>query len=120
MTSPPDTVTPVVIPESSEDSNRQLVVFGKDLGAIPCFRNSFLYGLSGGFGAGIMHFAFSSRVRNATRFGFWSYIGITSVYWVYCRYDYSVTKFKYSKMQHGLQQFAAYEGTEKDPSRKDM
>lgn len=89
----------------------KLVVFGTDVGSIPCFRNSFLYGISGGIGAGIVHFAVSSRIQKATRFGFWSYMGITLVYWCQCRYDYTMTKFQYQQLQFAMKENARREGT---------
>jgi len=88
-----------------------LMLFGTDVGSIPCFRNSFLYGIGGGIGAGIVHFAVSSRVQNATKFGFWSYVGITVVYWCQCRYDYTMTKFQYTQLKYAMRESARKEGT---------
>jgi len=90
---------------------RELVVFGKDLGSIPCFRNSFLYGITGGFGTGILTFALSSKVPTATKVGFYSYVGITLLYWIHCRYHYSLTKFKYTQLQYALKESVMKEGT---------
>lgn len=90
---------------------RELVVFGKDLGNVPCFRNSFLYGISGGFGTGIVTFALSSKIKTATKTGFYSYVGITLSYWIYCRYNYTMTKFKYTQLKHAMDRSARMEGT---------
>ncbi len=91
----------------------KLMVFGTDVGSVPCFRNSFLYGITGGIGAGIAHFAYSSKVPSATKFGFWSYVGITLVYWCQCRYDYTMTKFQYAQLQYAMKENAMKEGTSK-------
>jgi len=93
---------------------RELVVFGEDLGSIPCFRNSFLYGITGGIGLGIAHFALSSKVQKATKFGFYSYVAITLSYWCVCRYNFSVTKFNYTQIRYAMQQNAMKEGTAQD------
>jgi len=90
---------------------KQLLVFGTDVGQIPCFRNSFLYGIGGGFGTGLAHFAVSSKVRNATRFGFWTYVGITAAYWCHCRYEYTMLKQEYARLQYALKHAAARDGT---------
>jgi cytochrome c oxidase assembly protein subunit 20 len=90
---------------------RKLFLMGTDVGSIPCFRNSFLYGITSGFVAGIGHFAVTSRVKQATSFGFWSYIGVTFSYWCYCRYAYSATKMQYERLKYAMQQSVTLEGT---------
>lgn len=54
---------------------------GKDVSKIPCFRNSYLYGILGGFGMGLGHFMCTSRVLRSTHFGFGSFVVISSAYW---------------------------------------
>lgn len=91
--------------------NRKLILMGNNVGEIPCFRNSFLYGITSGMVAGIAFFAFTSKIRRATSVGFWSYIGVTSVYWLQCRYRFSAIKFEYEQLSYAMQQQAKYEGT---------
>jgi cytochrome c oxidase assembly protein subunit 20 len=110
-------LSPGQLAEQEKDLERKLVVFGEDLGSIPCFRNSFLYGITGGIGLGIGHFALSSKVRNATKFGFYSYVAITLSYWCACRYNYAVTKFQYTQIKYAMQQNAMKEGTAEDMSK---
>lgn len=55
--------------------------FGKDVSKIPCFRNSFLYGIIGGFAMGISFFMCTSRTLKSTHFGFGSFVVISSTYW---------------------------------------
>ena len=93
---------------------QKLILLGRDVGSIPCFRNSFLYGLVGGFMVGISTFAFTSKIRKSTTVGFYSYVGITLAYWIHCRWEYSNTKFQYVQLQHALKMQSMYEGTNKD------
>lgn len=87
------------------------MIFGKDVSKIPCFRNSFLYGILGGIGSGLVYFLFTSKVRVATNFGVASYAVITMSYWTQCRYKYSKTKFEMAQVQKLLREHALYEGT---------
>jgi len=98
--------------------HKELVLFGTDVGSVPCFRNSFLYGIGGGMGSGIVHFALSSKVKSATSFGFYSYVAITLTYWIGCRYSYSATKFKYTQLKHAMRQKVLGEGTKDDIDSK--
>ncbi len=100
--------------QEDELLKRELILFGKDIGHIPCFRNSFLYGITSGFGAGIVTFALSSKVPTATKTGFYTYVGVTLLYWIQCRYNYSVLKFEYSQLQYALKESVRFEGTKKE------
>lgn len=111
-----DSLTPLERTAAMEQEesvlHRKLMVFGTDVSEIPCFRNSFLYGITGGIGVGIATFALTSRVRRATSFGFWSYVAITSSYWCWCRYEYSTLKFEYAKLKYAMKKNVEAEGTE--------
>ena len=96
---------------------RKLVVFGQDVGQIPCFRNSFLYGILSGMGTGIGWFAFSSNIPRATNIGFYTYVGVTFCYWCNCRWNYSKTKQEYEQIKYAMQMNALLEGTEKGLKR---
>nr|CAD7202231.1 unnamed protein product [Timema douglasi] len=52
--------------EEEEETKRKLILFGRDVSEIPCFRNSYLYGISSGIGMGLTYFMFTSKVRMAT------------------------------------------------------
>lgn len=54
---------------------------GKDVKKIPCFRNSYLYGIIGGLSMGIGSFMFTSRTLKSTHIGFGSFVVISSAYW---------------------------------------
>jgi cytochrome c oxidase assembly protein subunit 20 len=108
--------------DANEDSesvlNRKLMLFGRDVSQIPCFRNSFLYGILSGFGTGVATFAFTSNIPKATSFGFYSYVAITAVYYFQCNYQYSKTKFEYEQIKYAMRMNAMYEGTEKGMKRE--
>ncbi|XP_022900111.1 cytochrome c oxidase assembly protein COX20, mitochondrial [Onthophagus taurus] len=94
----------------SED--KAIILFGQDITKIPCFRNSFLYGISGGLGCGLMYFMFTSKPLMASHCAVASFGVITISYWAHCRYNYSKARFEMLRLQKLLQQHAMYEGTE--------
>ncbi|XP_063923130.1 cytochrome c oxidase assembly protein COX20, mitochondrial [Zophobas morio] len=91
--------------------DKSLIIFGRDVSKIPCFRNSFLYGIYGGLGLGLGHFMFKSRPLAACNFAVYSFCGVTLVYWIQCRYKYSQMKFQMLQMQELLRRQTVFEGT---------
>jgi len=77
---------------SSDEEHKAFMFLGTDLSKIPCFRNSYLYGILGGFTTGIGYFMCTSRTLRSTHVGFGSFVAISSVYWVLCRYNYNKTE----------------------------
>lgn len=57
------------------------MVLGKDVSKIPCFRNSYLYGILGGFSMGVGHFMLTSKTLKSTHVGFGSFLVISTLYW---------------------------------------
>lgn len=90
------------------------MLFGRDISQIPCFRNSYLYGISGGIGCGLLYFLLTSRVKASMDFGVASFAVITLSYWTQCRYNYSKTKMEMEKVQELLRRRSLFEGTEGD------
>ncbi|XP_071454587.1 cytochrome c oxidase assembly protein COX20, mitochondrial [Hetaerina americana] len=107
---------------STPENSNKILLFGRDLESIPCFRSSLLYGISGGIGAGLVYFMFTSKTRIASHVAVSSFCGITLTYWFCCRYDYAKKKFAISQLQPVLQKAALYEGvideTDKSSSEK--
>uniref|UniRef100_A0A1A9X1B9 Cytochrome c oxidase assembly protein COX20, mitochondrial n=1 Tax=Glossina brevipalpis TaxID=37001 RepID=A0A1A9X1B9_9MUSC len=95
-----------------DEPKKGLVLFGRDISEIPCFRNSFLYGISGGIGAGLLTFLSTSRTTFSTHIGFGTFFFGTIVYWSWCRYQWSMHRFEYAKLQEALRNKALYEGTD--------
>lgn len=108
-------------------------VFGRDVSQIPCFRNSFLYGISGGIGVGVLTFLGTSRPHLSTHVGFGSFFCGTMVYWMACRwvwidcivkinlvlytynaihrYQWSARRFEQQQLREAMRRQAQYEGT---------
>uniref|UniRef100_A0A1L8DZX4 Cytochrome c oxidase assembly protein COX20, mitochondrial n=1 Tax=Nyssomyia neivai TaxID=330878 RepID=A0A1L8DZX4_9DIPT len=93
-------------------SQKSLVIFGRDVSQIPCFRGSFLYGISGGIGAGFATFLLTSRTTLSSHVGMATFCITTLSYWSYCRYNWSKTRFQYQQLQRGMQDYAMFEGTD--------
>jgi cytochrome c oxidase assembly protein subunit 20 len=62
-----------------------LIILGRDVSEIPCFRSSFLYGMGGGFLGGIGAFLRTSRPQFSTHIGMASFFTTTFGYWFLCR-----------------------------------
>ncbi|XP_077292708.1 cytochrome c oxidase assembly factor COX20 lethal (3) 87Df [Arctopsyche grandis] len=103
--------------EEDDDKSTKYVIFGKDLSKIPCFRESLMYGIGGGFAGGLAGFFITSNIRRANNFGMGSYILTTLVYWCKCRYDFTKTKHDVSMLQSAIERKTLYEGT---PLEKEM
>ncbi|PSN57237.1 hypothetical protein C0J52_05005, partial [Blattella germanica] len=97
---------------------KPVVVLNRDITGIPCFRNSFLYGLGGGFVGGLACFLFTSNVKWSSHAGVSSFVLITMSYWFHCRWQWSKTKFSYGQLQSVMQKHTMYEGTEFDVTKK--
>lgn len=64
---------------------QSLIIFGRDVSQIPCFRNSFLYGTLGGLGFGLAHFMLTSKVSKSANYSVYAFSMITIGYWIRCR-----------------------------------
>ena len=60
---------------------KPVIIFNRDISAIPCLRSSFLYGIGSGFASGLTYFLFTSNTRRATHVGYASFVIITMSYW---------------------------------------
>ncbi|GAB0094387.1 Cytochrome c oxidase assembly protein COX20, mitochondrial [Sergentomyia squamirostris] len=98
--------------DSSYSDHKSLVIFGRDISQIPCFRSSFLYGISGGIAGGFATFLFTSRTRLSSHVGMATFCFTTLAYWTQCRYNWSKTNFEYKQLKRGMQEHAMYEGTD--------
>lgn len=96
---------------STNEFFQGVYLFGRDISHIPCFRNSYLYGIGAGFAGGLTTFFFTSRTRLATHVGVGCFAATTLVYWTQCRYKFSQTKFQYAQLKAGMQAHVTHEGT---------
>lgn len=88
-----------------------LTLFGRELSKIPCFRESFLYGIGTGVGVGIASFMKTSKPMLSQHIGFGAFSVSTMVYWSYCRWQWSKQRFDAELLQEGLKNKIMYEGT---------
>ncbi|XP_071080264.1 cytochrome c oxidase assembly protein COX20, mitochondrial-like [Haliotis cracherodii] len=103
----------VILVDDKEKKKREsLFVFGNNIAEIPCFRKSFLVGISSGLGGGIAYFLLTSNTRRAPHVAFGSYFLATLATWAHCRYNWSANRFKQRQLQKGLEMKVMYEGTE--------
>ncbi|KAJ8964529.1 hypothetical protein NQ314_004824 [Rhamnusium bicolor] len=97
--------------EIDDEQDKGLMLFGRDVSKIPCFRNSLLYGIGGGLSFGLARFMFTSQPLRSVNFAVYSFSFITMAYWIHCRYDYSKKKFEMLRMQELLRTNSLMEGT---------
>ncbi|XP_056645333.1 cytochrome c oxidase assembly protein COX20, mitochondrial [Diorhabda carinulata] len=96
---------------TQEKDEKSLVLFGRDISKIPCFRNSLLYGIGGGLFCGLTRFMFTSQTLRSVNFSVYSFTVITLGYWFQCRYNYSKAKFEMMRLQELLKTHSILEGT---------
>ncbi|OWR50666.1 cytochrome c oxidase assembly protein COX20, mitochondrial [Danaus plexippus] len=106
-----DTVVKTILEEDQEEEGKGLVIFGRDVSKIPCFRESFLYGVSSGVGVGLAAFLKTSRPLFSQHVGMATFTVTTLLYWSYCRYEWSKQKFDAQLLQESLKDKLKYEGT---------
>ncbi|KDR17422.1 cytochrome c oxidase protein 20 homolog [Zootermopsis nevadensis] len=104
--------------ETDDVEKKSVIIFGRDVSTIPCFRNSFLYGIESGFVGGLTYFLFTSNTRVATHVGFTSFVIVTMSYWFHCRWQWSKEKFTHGQLQAVMKKHAMYEGTDYDLTHK--
>ncbi|XP_068632835.1 cytochrome c oxidase assembly protein COX20, mitochondrial [Battus philenor] len=106
-----DTVVKSMLEEDPEDEKKGLVLFGRDLSKIPCFRESFLYGIGSGVGVGLAAFIKTSKPLLSQHIGVGAFSLTTLIYWSYCRYQWSRQKFDAEMLKDALKDKIRYEGT---------
>ncbi|XP_050346680.1 cytochrome c oxidase assembly protein COX20, mitochondrial [Nymphalis io] len=106
-----DTVVKSMLDEDPEEEKRGLKIFGRDVSKIPCFRESFLYGIATGIGVGLASFLKTSKPLMSQHIGVGTFAISTLVTWSYCRYQWSKQKFDAQLMQEALKDKIRYEGS---------
>lgn len=82
------------------DQSKPVMLFGRDIRKIPCFKRSMLYGIYSGLATGLVTFMLTSRVKFSTNMALGSYMGVSVVYWCYCRYDHVMQKYALNDIQY--------------------
>ncbi|XP_060528927.1 cytochrome c oxidase assembly protein COX20, mitochondrial [Cylas formicarius] len=101
----------VIDPKDIGEENG-LILFGRDLSKIPCFRDSFLYGIGGGLAFGLVHFICTSKSVKSLNYSVYSMCMITMGYWIQCRYEYSKSKSEAMRMRELIERGSMFEGSE--------
>ncbi|CAH3867848.1 cytochrome c oxidase assembly protein COX20, mitochondrial [Pieris brassicae] len=106
-----DTVVKSMLEEDAEEEKQGLVLFGRDLSKIPCFRESFFYGIVSGVGVGFGSFMKTSKPMLSQHIGFGTFTMTTLIYWSYCRWQWSKQRFDAELLQEAVKNKIKYEGT---------
>lgn len=86
------------------DQSKGVMLFGRDITKVPCFKDSQLYGIYSGFATGLATFMVTSRIRLTTAVSLGSYICVSFVFFCYCRYNYAMTKYAVYDVQSIMRQ----------------
>lgn len=96
----------------SDTDAQGVFIFGVDVSKIPCFRTSFLTGISSGVGIGLVNFLFTSNGLKSFNRGVYGYAGITFITWSVCRYRWSITHMDEKTIRDAINTKVLLEGTE--------
>lgn len=94
------------------DESKAVILFGRDIRKIPCFKNTMLFSTYSGLAAGLATFMFTSRVKFATNVALGSYAAVAIGYWSFCRYTYVKNKYALTELQQMMQQPQRDDGEE--------
>lgn len=64
---------------------QSLMIYGRNVAEIPCFRNSFLYGGGAYFAGGLGTFLLTSRPSFSSHIGMTAFVCTTIGFWFHCR-----------------------------------
>ncbi|CAG0904148.1 unnamed protein product, partial [Cyprideis torosa] len=96
-------------------NDRDVVLFGRNLTEIPCFRSSFLNGIGAGFVTGLATFLVTSRGRFSFRVGYCTFPAVTIGYFFVCRYQLDKKTAEISKIQQFMDHRMIVDGMVYDP-----
>lgn len=79
--------------DEENELDRPVMLFGRDIRKIPCFRDSLLYGIGSGIGGGLLVFLFTSKPKLATHSSMAIFSCVTLSWFVVCRHRWATQKF---------------------------
>jgi len=103
--------------DEPEDDRKGFMFNGHDLSKVPCFKDSFMYGIGSGALVGVAYNLILSR--NPYRLAFWTYGAVTFGYYGVCRYNYRKTESEMKKIKHAMRVMPYLEGTEDHQKAQD-
>ncbi|XP_074100928.1 cytochrome c oxidase assembly factor COX20 lethal (3) 87Df [Cotesia typhae] len=101
-------------------NKKNLIIFGRDVAKIPCFRSSWLYGIYSGFGCGILTFMFTSRTPLASHVAIGSTFGVTLVYFSVCRYRFAKDDMMVKQLRVYMKDSMDLEGEDREVKIKQI
>ncbi|XP_063987205.1 cytochrome c oxidase assembly protein COX20, mitochondrial [Diachasmimorpha longicaudata] len=104
----------------NEANKQSLVLFGRDMTKIPCFKQSFINGILSGVGAGILVFMFTSKPKLASHSMVGTFGVVTLGYFGVCRYQYAHEQLMIAKMQGLMREAKITEGLEHEEKIKEI
>ncbi|XP_011313972.1 cytochrome c oxidase protein 20 homolog [Fopius arisanus] len=104
----------------NEANKQSLIIFGRDVTKIPCFKQSFFNGILSGVGVGIITFMFTSKPRLASHWMVGSFGGVTITFYCVCRYQYAKEQIVISRMKGLMQEAMITEGVEHEEKLKEV
>ncbi|XP_038074433.1 cytochrome c oxidase assembly protein COX20, mitochondrial-like [Patiria miniata] len=93
---------------NEEDKKSVFSRISSQFQTVPCSRTAFMYGLLGGFGAGLTSFLMTSRVKRSSDIGVGVFTMTTLLTFGYCRY----TRAKLRMVQRRYEELQGIEPTE--------
>ncbi|XP_020282965.1 cytochrome c oxidase protein 20 homolog [Pseudomyrmex gracilis] len=102
--------------EPEFDTNKPVMLFGRDIRTIPCFKHSMLYGIYSGLAAGLVTFMATSRPMLATRMAVGSWMSVATVHMIWCRYTYTVQKYEMNNIRMHFQSVDKITTEDKQPT----
>jgi len=104
--------------EDEPDEEKKGFMFnGQEMSKVPCFKDSWMYGIGTGMVVGVTYNLALSR--NPFKIAFWSYAAVTFGYFGVCRYNYRQREAEMKKIRHAMKQMPFLEGTDKDQRMAD-
>ncbi|XP_014474273.1 PREDICTED: cytochrome c oxidase protein 20 homolog isoform X1 [Dinoponera quadriceps] len=85
-----------------QNQSKEVILFGRDIRKVPCFKNSILFGIYSGLATGLATFMFTSRVKLASNVAMGSYVSVALGYYFFCRYTYVKNKYDIAEIQQAL------------------
>ncbi|KAG6558476.1 MdBV-13 [Microplitis demolitor] len=99
---------------------KSLILLGRDVAQMPCFRGSWLYGITSGVGSGILTFMFTSRVPLASHVTLGMTCGVTLVYFSVCRYRFAKEELMAARLKVLMKESVTLEGVDQENKVKEI
>ncbi|CAH1790664.1 unnamed protein product [Owenia fusiformis] len=96
-----DITSQEMVDEGAE--KRKLMIFGRNVAEIPCFRKAFLTGITSGIASSLVYFVFTSNTKKATKVGLFTFPIVTMATFTVCRYNLAVLRMEHRKLKNAIE-----------------